>query len=72
MRIATRRKEEIRTCISRWSDRQSSKELMSGMFGARTDERNFPPKIRVIGDSAKLAYRHIRALFITSVKPIVS
>ena len=68
MADSTRRKEELRTCLSRWSDRQSSEGLMSGMFGVRTDKRNFPPKIRVMGDSAKLAYSHIRALFINACR----
>jgi hypothetical protein len=53
---STRRKEKTRTWMSRWSDRQSSIETGSGWFGPRTGERNFPPKIRVIGDSANLAY----------------
>ena len=42
--------------MSRWSDRQFSEGTGSGWFGARTGERNFPPNIRVIGDSTKLAY----------------
>ena len=41
--------------MSRWSDRQFS-ETGSGWFGARMGERNFPPNIRVVGDSTKLAY----------------
>jgi hypothetical protein len=48
-------RKETRTWMSRWSDRQFS-ETGSGWFGAPTAERNFPPNIRVVGDSTKLAY----------------
>jgi len=52
----TRRKEEIRTRTSRWSDRQTSVVTTSGLFDVRTNKRDFPPNIRVIGDSTNLAY----------------
>jgi hypothetical protein len=52
----TRRKEETRTWISRWSDRQSSARPTSSWFGARTGEWDFRTNIRVVGVSMKLAY----------------
>jgi hypothetical protein len=51
-----RRKEETRTWMSRWSDRQPFVGIGSDWFSVGTGERNFPPNIRVIGDSTKLAY----------------
>jgi hypothetical protein len=38
------------------SNRQPSTVTVSGRFGARTVERDRPPNIREIGDSAELAY----------------
>jgi hypothetical protein len=62
---STRRKEETETWVSRWSDRQSSVgtrvELVWRAIG-RSGDRNFPPNIRVIGDSTKLAYSCLHSL----------
>lgn len=45
--------------MSSRSDRQSSSVLESLWLGALNIERNFPPKIRVMGDSTDLTYsRH--------------
>ena len=49
-------KREGRTWMSSWSDRQFSMMAVSGWFGARTVERNFPPNMRVKGDSTDTAY----------------
>lgn len=46
-----------RTCMSSCKDRQSSMTTESFCCGARSVERNLPPNIRVIGDSAVLIYR---------------
>jgi hypothetical protein len=48
--------EGKRTWMSSWSDRQSSMVTVSGWFGARTVERNFPPNMRIRGDSTDSAY----------------
>jgi hypothetical protein len=45
-----------RTWMSRWSDRQSSMMTASGLSGARTVERNFPPNMRIRGDSTDSTY----------------
>ena len=54
----TRRKEESRAWMLRCSDRQFSEETRSGWFGTRMGEWDFPPNIRVVGDSTTLAYLH--------------
>ena len=38
------------------SNRQSSTVTVSGWFGARTVERDLPPNMRKMGDSAEPAY----------------
>ena len=38
-----------------WSDRQSSTVMVSGSYGARTVDRDLPPNMREMGDSAELA-----------------
>ena len=43
--------EGNRTWISSWSGRQSSMVTLSGWFGARKIERNFPPNMRIRGNS---------------------
>ena len=43
--------EGKQTWISSWSDCQSSILTLSVLFGARTVEQNFPPKMRFSGDS---------------------
>ena len=48
--------EEKRTRMSSWSDRQFSMVTVSGWFSARTVERNFPPNMRIRGDSTDSAY----------------
>jgi hypothetical protein len=50
------RKEEKRTWMLSWSDRQGSIVTMSGWPGARTVERDLPPNMREMGDSTELAY----------------
>jgi hypothetical protein len=45
-----------RTWMSSWSDRQSPMVTLSGWFGARTAERNFPSNMRFSGDSLDSAY----------------
>jgi hypothetical protein len=42
--------EGKQTWMSSWSDRQSSMLTVSGCFGARTVEQNFPPNMRIKGD----------------------
>ena len=44
-----------RTEMLSFSDRQSSTLMVSGLSGARTAKRDFPPNTRVTGDSTKLA-----------------
>ena len=55
-------RKETWTWMSRWIDRQSRVVTTSGMFGVRICEQIFPPNIRVIGDSTKLAYSCPRIL----------
>ena len=42
--------------MSSWSDRQSSIVTVSGWFSARMVERNFPPNMRIRGDSIDSTY----------------
>jgi hypothetical protein len=51
--------------MSSWSDCQSSMATVSGWFGARTVERNFPPNMRVRGDSTDSTYS---SLFVRHAK----
>jgi hypothetical protein len=60
------RKEGKRTWILSWSDRQSSTMTVSGWFGARTVERNFPPNTRIRGDST---YSRMIRESVSNVKP---
>ena len=54
-----RRKEEKRTWMSSWSDRQYSMVTVSDWFGAHMVELNLPPNMRISGNSTDTAYSSI-------------
>ena len=53
------RKEEKQTWMLSWSDLQASMVTVSGWFGTRTVERDFPQNMRETGDSTELAYSYV-------------